>query len=272
MPRPSLNQYNGPKELSYLFVDGGCLRKIFQNFSDIFLDGREIDINFEALGRGFSKVYYYDAIYVKKHNETQDEYEARIEPMVTNLQKIRMLDRYHVYEGDVRRRVKRGNEQKKVDVMIAVDMLSHTFHRNMHKATLLTNDLDFKPLIDALVQNGMDVELVFEPGFTNMDLISSADKKSPMRPKALLSMVKNIEVEELNKFIPSERIKSLIDPSTVVSTKDDEKGTSWTLFEVDGIHNLQGEGNRVNIRYAFRDQEKLFLWLSKNEIVDFESL
>ena len=37
--------------------------------------------------------------------------------------------------------------------MIAVDMLTHPFDRNMERATLLAGDLDFKPLLDALVNN-----------------------------------------------------------------------------------------------------------------------
>ena len=38
-------------------------------------------------------------------------------------------------------------------------MLSHAHRKNMHKTTLLTGDLDFKPLVDALVQDGMFVTL-----------------------------------------------------------------------------------------------------------------
>jgi NYN domain len=56
-------------------------------------------------------------------------------------------DGVHVYEGDARRRQRRGLEQKMVDVMLAVDMLSHTFRRNMLSTTLLSGDADFKPLM-----------------------------------------------------------------------------------------------------------------------------
>lgn len=44
-------------------------------------------------------------------------------------------------------------------------------------ATLLTGDLDFKPLLDALVQDGMFVKLWFPPHKTNKQLISSADQR-----------------------------------------------------------------------------------------------
>ncbi|MBD2254416.1 NYN domain-containing protein [Nostoc parmelioides] len=51
---------------------------------------------------------------------------------------------------------KAKKEQKEIDIMIAVDMLTHSFQKNMDEATLLAGDLDFKPLIDALVLNGTE--------------------------------------------------------------------------------------------------------------------
>jgi len=61
--------------------------------------------------------------------------------------------------------------------MIAVHMLSHTIRRNMTKATLLTGDLDFKPLIYTLIQEGMFVTLWCEKSSTSKDLVYSADSR-----------------------------------------------------------------------------------------------
>jgi hypothetical protein len=64
--------------------------------------------------------------------------------------------------------------------MLTVDMLTHAFHRNMHQATLLTGDGDFKPLIDALVQVGMFITLLHPLGETNRELLQSADARQPL--------------------------------------------------------------------------------------------
>jgi hypothetical protein len=56
-------------------------------------------------------------------------------------------------------------------------MLTHSFRRNMHRATLLTGDLDFKPLVDALVHEGMFVTLWYPPKATNKELIAAADAR-----------------------------------------------------------------------------------------------
>jgi uncharacterized LabA/DUF88 family protein len=49
----------------------------------------------------------------------------------------------------------------------------------MHQATLLTGDNDFKPLIDALVQDGLFVTLMYPPDETSRELMQAADARTP---------------------------------------------------------------------------------------------
>jgi uncharacterized LabA/DUF88 family protein len=169
--------YFGPKEIKYLFIDGGCISTVLDRISATFAGGAVLDLNYEALTSNYSKVFYYDALPERKSDEDETTYRARSAPQRRLFDRLGSLDRFHVYEGDVRRSSsRRGPEQKKIDVMIAVDMLTHSFRRNMHEATLLTGDLDFKPLIDALVQQGMFVTLWYPPGTTSQELIAAADR------------------------------------------------------------------------------------------------
>ena len=69
--------------------------------------------------------------------------------------------------------------------MLTVDMLTHSFRKNMGRATLLTGDNDFKPLIDALVQDGMLVNLWYPPDETSRELIDAADARTPLTMLAL---------------------------------------------------------------------------------------
>ena len=166
-------------EINYLFIDGGCLRETLKNYSERFFDGDTIEFDYPKLGREFSKVFYYDSLPVKNENETDVDYDIRVQPNIDFFTKLSLLDGFHVYEGTARRR-RRRIEQKKVDIMIAVDMLNHSFRKNMSKATLLTADLDFKPLIDALVDSGMYISLWYPINKTNQDLIQSADASSKL--------------------------------------------------------------------------------------------
>jgi len=166
----------GPKEIHYLFVDGASLHGRIDNVSKRFLAGQKLEIDFAKLCHGFSKVFYYDAIPVQNAGEDLPSYKARTHEQRDRHERAARINGVHVYEGDARLRRKKY-EQKKVDVMIAVDLMHHTFRHNMHMATLLTGDGDFKPLVDAVVREGMQLTLWYPPGETSDDLLDSADAR-----------------------------------------------------------------------------------------------
>jgi uncharacterized LabA/DUF88 family protein len=173
----ALPRYNGPKEVKYLFVDGGCLRAVLTRFSDRYFGGIEIELEYNKFLNEFTKCFYYDAYPSQKPGQSDADYEAIQKDFQARAEHIAETRGWHVYEGEAIHRRKRGMEQKKVDVMIAVDMLRHTFRGNMHGATLLTSDLDFKPLLDALVSEGMYVQLWYPPGETSGQLARAADAR-----------------------------------------------------------------------------------------------
>ncbi|GEM_PF-6640599 len=174
--------YQGPPEVHYLFIDGGALRGHLKNISEKWFGHADLRINFRAIAQGFTKTFYYDAVPVREEREAEDAYIERIKPNREVLDAASAVDGLHVYEGDARRQGRgRGRlVQKKVDVMLTVDMLTHAFHRNMHRATLLSGDNDFKPLIDGLVQHGMFVTLWYPVGGTSRELIQSADRRNAL--------------------------------------------------------------------------------------------
>lgn len=171
--------YRGPKEIKYLFIDGGCLRQFAEDATARYPSFSICNIHWAQLVSGYNKVFYYDSLPPRKKDEEEGAYLKRIEKNETFFDDLRAISGVHVYEGDARRR-RKVVQQKKVDIMIAVDMLTHSFRRNMHQATLLTADLDFKPLVDALVQDGMQVELWYPHGKPNKELIYAADKRIPL--------------------------------------------------------------------------------------------
>jgi uncharacterized LabA/DUF88 family protein len=193
--------YSGPSEVHYLFVDGGALLGRIQNVSEKWYGGAAFEIDFRNLARNYTKVFYYDALPVRENGESEGDYEARTVSKREFLNRVANTDGVHVYEGDARRRRRRGLEQKKVDVMLTVDMLTHSFRKNMHKATLFTGDNDFKPLIDALVQDGMFVTLWYPPEETSRELMQAADARMPL---TLLRTYDLLSIESRGRFkLPS---------------------------------------------------------------------
>ena len=71
MPMSGGLGYQGPREIRYLFIDGGSLRGRLANISEKYFGGKTFNIdfaNFVAQEKGFTKVFYYDALPVREPN------------------------------------------------------------------------------------------------------------------------------------------------------------------------------------------------------------
>lgn len=176
--------YQGPREIEYLFIDGGYLRKSAEEVALNIFQVDNIPIDFSLLGRGYTKSFYYDCVRPQRSGESDAEYKVAVEIQEREFNAIRYLRGFHVFQGTVKGRIGR-TRQKQVDVRIAVDMLMHSHRKNMHKATLLTGDLDFKPLVDALVQDGMYVTLWHEPRSASKELVYAADELKYLSAKEI---------------------------------------------------------------------------------------
>lgn len=155
------------------------MRSICERVSRDYFDNVKISLNYRSIGRGFLKSFYYDCLPPKKRNQSDEDYHLSRQERLQEFDEICKIDGFHVSEGFSRHR-RKIVEQKAVDISIAVDMLTHTFMRNMEKATLLTSDLDFLPLVNALVNQGMYIKLWYHQGHTNNDLINAVDAHEPI--------------------------------------------------------------------------------------------
>jgi uncharacterized LabA/DUF88 family protein len=185
----------------YLFVDGACLDMAIERFSKKYFSepikaAPERLVSF--LQGHFDKIFYYDALPIREDGESEEAWKARTEEKRSVLEKLEQTDRFEVFEGDVRKkggpRDRRG--QKKVDVGLAVDMLTNSFRRNMDEAGLLAGDIDFAPLLRALALEGMPVTL-FHPEQTTAELKRVALLRVPLDANRLWNL---IPVERLNDY------------------------------------------------------------------------
>jgi uncharacterized LabA/DUF88 family protein len=166
---------------SYLFIDGSYLREYYAEHMQGFY-GVVPQIQYDVLASqlGSHRTYYYDAInYQQGAAETTDDYEARIRKAVALHDHISSQVGYHVREGHVRKSPQRKKqEQKGVDVQLAVDALEHAARGNMQRAILFSGDLDFEPLLTSLVRMGVHTKLVYVPGHATQELRQAADEIS----------------------------------------------------------------------------------------------
>jgi uncharacterized LabA/DUF88 family protein len=184
------------EKVSYMFIDGGYLDSLLDKFSQEFFNGESIEIHYGNLKYGNKRAFYYNALPGQRKTESDYEYELRLLVQINRYKEIGKLPGFHFREGVVRRESKK-NIQKKVDILMAVDMLSHTIAHNMDQVVLLTGDLDFQPVLDALVQAGIYTRLIYLPENTSDELISSADESYPIN----IETIKGWSTESFrNKF------------------------------------------------------------------------
>lgn len=164
MPRNS--GFTPDQKIRYLFIDAGYLNFRILNWAKYF-DGNKIEINFRKLTKGYNKIFYYDGI---AQNDSKK---------IEELNSLREIDNFHVFTGTTKGEGKK-KKQKQVDVLITVNMLMHTIRNNMDSCTLLAGDEDFKPLIDALVQEGMNVTIWSERTSASKNLLYSADRRKEL--------------------------------------------------------------------------------------------
>ncbi|HEX9223649.1 MAG TPA: NYN domain-containing protein [Candidatus Acidoferrales bacterium] len=171
---------------TYLFIDGEYLRRIHREAMQSFFaaDG-DLELSGVMWKAQASRAYFYDSLDdIPRPGEDELACRARIAPLEEFFAGVRDLSGFHVRLGTVTGQGKR-RRQKEVDILLAVDMLTHGFNGSMEKAILLAGDLDFRPIIETLVRNGVFVEIWYHHTSVAQDLPGAADFGHPIRFRQL---------------------------------------------------------------------------------------
>ncbi len=174
-------------ERTYLFIDGEYLRQRHREAMREFfgIDG-ELELSPIMQQAHASRAYFYDAIdYSRRPDETEKAWETRVLPLEQFFAYVRSLSGFHVRPGSVRPGKKR--EQKEVDVSLAVDMMEHGFNGSMSKAVLIAGDVDFRPVVEALVRHGVFVDVWYHRNSFAQELPGAADFGHEIRLRQLHS-------------------------------------------------------------------------------------
>lgn len=181
---PSVTAFYDPltnaPEQHYLFIDGGYLRKCLDVFRDLFgTPTPEASLEFgriKELCRA-RRAFYYDCLDDReRQGDAVEARERRIKEQEQFFGNIDTLSGFHVRLGSMSGQQKKAR-QKKVDVMLAVDMLTFGLSKNMTVATLLAGDADFVPIIEALVRAGTFTRVLFEKRSASRELYHAADAR-----------------------------------------------------------------------------------------------
>ncbi|SRR6266478_1858943 len=171
---------------TYVFIDGEYLRRRYVGaIQDVFQSDGEIDFGFIKHQAAAKRAFFYDCVDDEKRSgEADADHLKRVEAQESYFRKIGDLQGFHIRLGSLRGAPKK-RRQKEVDVLLVADMLTHGYDGNMDKAILIAGDLDFRPVVEALVRRGVFVEVWYEPKSGAAELPGAADYGRKLDFKAI---------------------------------------------------------------------------------------
>ena len=219
----------------YLFIDGAYFRETLRSFGTDWFGTPDVDLDYPNLGNRITsvqKVFYYDCLPGRGAAETDEMFAERRKREEYRLNHLRALHGWHVVEGVVKRRSGAGNTQKEVDILIAVDMLTHTYRRNTDELVFIAGDQDFRPLIEAVVREGAYVHIYFDGKSYSTDLLDAADSAIPMDAYTLHSWM----TQEFQRAhpLPGRNQGQYTDLGVLIGTSVTADGAPVRLWNRDG--------------------------------------
>jgi uncharacterized LabA/DUF88 family protein len=178
-----------------VFIDGAYLGKILRNHHGgvrVAYDKLAVEL---STGHDLLRTYYYDSPPYQSNPPTPDE-SRRFAARQQFFSSLRKLSRFEVREGRCSRFWNRDRnnwdyEQKRVDVLLAVDMVRLSSKQQIQRAVLIAGDSDFLPAVSIAKDEGVQIQVVHSPDIKQIhrELWDAADERAVM-DAALVTKVK----------------------------------------------------------------------------------
>ena len=165
-------------------------------------------IDFSKIGVGYERIFFFDAYPSKRKDENKHEFDIRYAEKTQFFNKLNMIDNFHVRTGLTRREAGRGNRQKGVDILLAIEALRHAYSQNMDIASFMFSDLDFFPILESLTETRVKTEVFYDPRHSTIDLVGTADARKAISALTVKNWLhghlqKEWELESSRGLIPS---------------------------------------------------------------------
>jgi hypothetical protein len=161
-------------------------------------------------------------------------------------------------------------QQKEVDVLLAVDMLTHSFNKNMDEAVLLSGDRDFRPVVESIVRLGTLVKVADDPRSGSRPLARAADNEMEIDITALCRWIKLDRYEDRTKHFPQAWINQNLDADPYKHLPGYRTGVigpeklALGLCQINSVWHATVQINpRDYSIYTFHDQKKLLAFRNK---------
>jgi uncharacterized LabA/DUF88 family protein len=158
-----------------IFIDGGYVDKVVERE----LAGQRFDfLKFSAEAAGIDerlRTYYYHCPPFQSSPPTDDERGRTARADAFYLQLTR-LPRFEVRKGRLQR-IGTLFQQKRVDVLMAIDLVHLASTKQIQRAVLVTGDSDLVPAVDVAKFEGVIIDLYYHPNSVHRELFDAVDDR-----------------------------------------------------------------------------------------------
>jgi uncharacterized LabA/DUF88 family protein len=161
-----------------VFIDNGYLSKVLN-------DGKKIDFlkfcDKVCDGKERLRTYFYDC---KPYISDPPTNEEKIKTSQYNkfAGKVEALPRFQMRFGKLRKNKDGSYEQKRVDILLAVELVRLSWSGQIGHAVIVTGDSDFVPAIEAAKDAGVITRLYYSRTAVHDELLSAVDERFEMDP------------------------------------------------------------------------------------------
>lgn len=163
-----------------IFIDGAYAQRVaVDEFSGVSIDFGKLADRM-ANGANVLRTYYYNCLPYQSRPPSVQERE-RFDNARRFYHALAMLPRFEVRQGRLELRGNRADgspifEQKRVDIMLGVDMVQLAAKGHIQQAILLAGDSDFIPAVAVAKAEGVLVRL-FHGDNCHVDLLREVDER-----------------------------------------------------------------------------------------------
>jgi uncharacterized LabA/DUF88 family protein len=160
-----------------IFIDGGYLTKVLENeFSRPFLDYQKLS-NVLAGTNQRLRTYYYDCMPYQGNPPTVEQSQKHSAKSRFIHSLTRGVQRFQFRQGRLRRTASGQFEQKRIDVLLAIDMVRLSSKKQIDTVVLIAGDSDLVPAVEASKEEGAIVRLYYSPRSVSDELLNVCDER-----------------------------------------------------------------------------------------------
>lgn len=161
-----------------VFIDNGYLSKVLN-------DGKKIDFlkfcDKVCDGKERLRTYFYDCKPYISDPPTGEE-KARTSQYNKFASRVEALPRFQMRFGKLRKNKDGSFEQKRVDILLAVELVRLSWSGQIGHAVIVSGDSDFVPAIEAAKDAGVITNLYYSRKSVHDELLSAVDERFEMDP------------------------------------------------------------------------------------------